>query len=648
MPGATPGLGPHHRTLGTGGRLLVRESDGRLRPLLPEGALFDASDPCVSWDGKLVVFAGLTARDSAWRIYVVGAKGRGLRALTRTDRALDLSPLGSDTGAFERYDDFDPCWLPGGRVCFASTRFPQIAQQGAIVASNLFTVNADGTDLKRLTTERNGAEEPAVDPASGRIVFARWWFNRFLASESETFGVTADRACAVPSDTVDLWHAVSVMTDGDGVRLAGGDPRGRASVSAYQPVLLADGTLIGVRGERLSLSPEGGPLTVQIFPGGFAAPRVLAGGGVHGASACSPVALPDGRVVLSLDRAGDGDFGLYAVRQDGSGLERILDLPGTLELDAAPLVARKRPPVLVPRLVEPLPELPVTSVERINDLTNTFRFDCLNVFANAGLDQPFPAAPAMQRGVRIRFYAALARPGVAGGDSVVLVRESRVTPSGAVHEHEMPSDVPLFEQLVDERGRVLRTASGPAHVPGLNAGRFGTGTKCVGCHAGHSALPVPESAGLAKWVNASPSAEVTATSAAPGTAGPAAVADRRTLGPPKEVAWVGLSASGEWLRLDWKWPIEVKALVVYALRPDSATGTNLQVHECELVFLRNGREVDRRVLREPLSPGGTRVECNGVRVDAIEIHPLRVTGRVLHRPAVAIAEIETIARLAED
>jgi hypothetical protein len=35
-------------------------------------------------------------------------------------------------------------------------------------------------------------------------------------------------------------------------------------------------------------------------------------------------------------------------------------------------------------------------------------------------------------------------------------------------------------------------------------------------------------------------------------------------------------------------------------------------------------------------------------VDAIEIHPLRVTGRVLDRPAVAIAEIETIARLAED
>src|SRR5207249_10003183 len=109
-------------------------------------------------------------------------------------------------------------------------------------------------------------------------------------------------------------------------------------------------------------------------------------------------------------------------------------------------------------------------------------------------------------------------------------------------------------------GRVLRSASGPAHVPGLKTVRFGAGTKCVGCHAGHSALTVPVSAGLAKWVNASPSAEITATSAAPGTAGPRAVADRWTVGPVREVAWVGLSQSGEQIRLRWRWPIEVGAV----------------------------------------------------------------------------------------
>ena len=96
MAGAVPGLGPRHHTLATGGQLLVRESNGRFRLLLPAGTLYDASDPCVSWDGKKIAFAGTVARDSAWRIYLVGADGRGLAAITRSDRALDLSPLGCD------------------------------------------------------------------------------------------------------------------------------------------------------------------------------------------------------------------------------------------------------------------------------------------------------------------------------------------------------------------------------------------------------------------------------------------------------------------------------------------------------------------------------------------------------------------------
>jgi hypothetical protein len=619
-----------------------------VRPLLSTGALFDVSDPCVSWDAKRIVFAGTAAPESAWRIYVVGADGRGLRAVTRTDRRLDLTPLGPDTRRFERYDDFDPCWLPNGRVCFASTRFPQVAQQGGGIASNLFTVNADGTALSRLTSERNGAEEPTVDPASGRIVYARWWFNRYLASEIEPFGVTTDRTCAVPADTVDLWHAVSVLADGEGLRLAGGDPRGRASVMAYQPVMLGDGTLIGVRAEHLSLLPYAGRGAIQIFRGGFAEARTLAGAGIHGASACSPAALPDGRVLFSLDRAGRGDYGLYVIRADGSGLAKVEDRPETLELDAAVLAPRKRPPIVAPLHLEPMPELPFTRDAQFHDQSNTFRFDCLNVFANAALDRPFPTAPLMQRGLRIRFYGVLARPAAAGGDSVVMVRESKVTPAGAVHEDGIPADTPLFEQLVDDHGRVVRSASGPAHVPGYNFARFGSGTKCVGCHSGHSALPVPESAGLAKWVNASPSAEVRASSSAPGTAGAAAIADRRVKGSPDKVAWVGLSQVDEIIRLKWRWPIEVKSVVVYAISPDPNQGTDVQVQECQLVFLRGGREVGRSLLQGPLSPKGTRAECNGIRVDEIEIRPKRVSGRVLNRPAVALAEVETIARLAEN
>jgi hypothetical protein len=42
------------------------------------------------------------------------------------------------------------------------------------------------------------------------------------------------------------------------------------------------------------------------------------------------------------------------------------------------------------------------------------------------------------------------------------------------------------------------------------------------------------------------------------------------------------------------------------------------------------------------------VDCEPVRVSAIEIVPTRASGIVERRAAVALAEIETIARLIED
>ena len=83
-----PGFGPHARTLVTGGRLMIRAPDGALRALLGGGAVYDVSHPAVSWDGRTIAFAGVVARDSAWRIYSVNVDGTDLHALTFTDRAL--------------------------------------------------------------------------------------------------------------------------------------------------------------------------------------------------------------------------------------------------------------------------------------------------------------------------------------------------------------------------------------------------------------------------------------------------------------------------------------------------------------------------------------------------------------------------------
>ncbi len=646
VPGSllVPGVGPAGRIVAAGGALVVRERDGVSHKLFANAPFFDVADPAVSYDGRTIVFAAVTHRDSSWRLWLCNTEGRQLRPLTRTDRSIDLqSVYGTDAARFARYDDFDPCWLPDGRVVFASTRLPWKSQQGAAV-SNLYVVHADGSALTRISSERDGADEPAVDPTSGRLVYARWFFNRYLASST---GITEDRMQALPADTVDLWHAVSADLDGDHIRLAGGDPRSRRGQMAYQPVVLRDTTLLGVIPERSNLM-RATRLGLQRFPRGFGEAKPMFGfGATEGWSACSPCALPDGRIVFSMDMHGTGNFALYVCEADGSRPTPVVDETHRMELDAALLAPRPLPPSpLYAAGNQAVPDaFPVRTRAQLIEDPRTARFDCLNVFANAPVDAPFPDAPPPQRGLRIRFFAALARPALAGGDTLVLVSESPLTPQGAVHVDAVPAEVPTFEQLVDAEGRVLRSASGPAHVAGFNFTRPGAGTKCVGCHTGHSAIRVPESAGDAEWTNLAPAAVVTASSVIASSDGPRGAVDRRTLGDPTQSAWVADASAGQWVRLTWQTPVDVRAVVLYALRASKEDGGPIRVRRSEVALFLQGEEVGRVPISQEWRPGGTRVSFPTARIDALEIRPLVVEGRFRKRPAVALAEIETIARL---
>jgi len=199
-----PGVGPHSRfRIAAPGQLIVRYMDGTQNILIdgsqPTAAtlnLIDVNAPDVAYDGTQIVFAGLPQGEydagplnnpSAWRLFVINVDGTGLRQVTFSDQQRDMLRFGSAEGQLIPYDDFDPAWLPDGRVVFASTRWPSIAQYSATRTSDLYVVDADGANLHRITAERNGAERPIVDPLTGKIVFARWWRNhRFVAKTLET------------------------------------------------------------------------------------------------------------------------------------------------------------------------------------------------------------------------------------------------------------------------------------------------------------------------------------------------------------------------------------------------------------------------------------------------------------------------------
>ena len=648
VPGSllVPGVGPGGRTLATGGKLVVRDVDGSFHPLLP-GRFFDVSGPAVSYDGHWIAFAAVTGRDSMWRLYRCDLYGRQLAQVTRSDRSAEVEAYvrTAAAGRLVRYDDFDPCWLPDGRIVFASTRWPWIAQQGGRPASNLWIIAADGTGLQRLTSERNGAEKPSVDPLTGRIVYARWFFNRYRARDGAN-SVTTDMAEAAPADTVDLWQAVSVDLDGDHLRLQGGDPLTRTGQMAYRPVVQADTTLIGVCAERGNLLGAT-RLGVQAFRHGFAQARPLAGYGAYfGWSACAPAAMPDGSIVFCMDESGTGNWDLYMTTPAGVEPVPLAIEPNTLELDPAVLAARPLPPVLRATREQSLPALPPVSLADLQLGSRSARFDCLNVYANGPIDGRWLAAVPPQREARIRFWAALARTNVEWGDTLVLVKEAEVTPQGQVHVDAVPGDVPMFEQLLDAHGHVLRSGSGPAHVPGFNFTRPGAGTQCVGCHAGHSALPVADSHSGGEWTNLAPAAHLLASTMHRDLADAQGAVDRLTAGDPARTAWIADSLRGQWLRLTWDAPVELSRIALYPWHGGPADHGGIKVLRCEVVFLLQGREVKRTLFARELLPTGSSLELGTLRVDAMEVRPLLMSGRYKTRALAALAEVEAIGRMA--
>lgn len=470
--GVVPGLGPAGRSLAPGGRLMLREPGGRLRALLPEGALWDVSDPAVSFDAREVVFAGTAAPDSAWRLYRLALAGGAPERL----------PIPLEPGS----DDLDPCWIGPRSIVFASTRGGRVAQYAPIPATNLFRWDFDERPPLRLTFERNGAEEPCWDARTGRVLFSRWWFNRHQPADSG--GLVTVRAGEPRAERANLWHVMSLPPGGGEPRLAAGRMSARRTAMGYQPAVLSGGDVLAVFALHTGLFPAGGAYGLQRLDRAGRRSERLAGtslesdepagyggtGGLASPSACAPAVLGDRHVLFAFDASGRGDFGLALSEERGGGRVMLVDLPGTLELDPAPVVRRaaraSRSGVTAIRG----PATPGPALE-----AGSFRYLNRDVFAGRG-------APPRTPGARIRFFLTLDRPLAEGGDTVVLVRERPVPRSGRVDESGLPAGLPMFEQLLDAHGRTLQGPLGPAHVLGLNAGTAGVTLECRGCHVGHS------------------------------------------------------------------------------------------------------------------------------------------------------------------
>jgi hypothetical protein len=705
-----PGVGPHSRfRVAAPGRLLVRETNGAIRVLVdgshPTSAslnLIDVNAPDVSYDATRIVFAGLPAgtpdsgpvnNPGAWRLYSINADGTGLRQLTTSDQHLNLSQFGAAGNGLRPYDDTDPAWLPDGRIVFSSTRWPSYAQYSGVRTTNLYVVNADGTDLHRITAERNGADRPQVDPITGKIVYSRWWRNhRFALDDLTTVpdpsggyvqkdGLSAKRDVEMDGSRPygdylwrNSWNPATVNPDGTELKAWGG--------SFLQS---GDGSASHVYGGGFSLA---GDLLANFFPmfnmteaGGFGGIRRYRRGPepyvpvigvtetgqtyVHpsnptsfgilpGSYASDAAPLSDGGFVISWTPDVYQDYGLYRIDADGKGRDLVYDNRGTSELRARVLRPRPRPPVLPDTVTQVASSLPPATAPYTQD--GTFTFNALNVYGNAPVDTDIVSAPAVGSVASIRFFIDHQRtsPGSYPNlDWPILLDEQRVSDDGSVRALA-PANVPLFEQLRTPHGRVPVTqgpdgASGAAHVAGMNFGRPGATVTCIGCHSGHTMIPVPANPGDAAWTNLAPGAEVAVSSSRIDKAA-RGLTDRRVKKARPDQIWSSspaLPGQGQWVELTFPVPIRVRTVRLYAPAPGGVPRSTLEVRE-STVRLLDRTSGDERASRrvERVMPDGTDVAFDDTVARVVRIDFNRLKGLFYQSPVAALTEIEVIGSAA--
>lgn len=665
--GLLPGMGPFSRFKAPGGKLLIRHTDGNIVTLLDSTRiingirLIDVQQPCVSWDGLRILFAGIENRDSSWRIYEITANGSSLRKITHTDRVVNLSQFGAAAFKFLKYDDIDPIYLPNGKIIFASTRFPTLSQIDGYPATNIFIMDSTGQNMFRITTERNSAEKPTID-MTGHIVYSRWLLNIDRPSNIAPDNVTRVDSLALTNDIANIWQNIQVRPDGDFMKIYSGDPRNRKSFYTYRPRIAANGDLFAAYVPSLSMSFTGGSPGIRYFERGLKEYKHIIGvdtatslyvasppsiGTYAAPYATDPLPLNDGRILLSY--ATDpltADFGIYVCNINGSGLQQIVNLPGTLELNAELLTARHVPPALPYLTTFDTNKTPPTSDPSTFYQGGLFRFDCLNIYTNAPVDTPVDDAPKINRKVKIQFFMNHQRQDVNGQDFPILFDEKPIDIAGLLANGESPANVNLFEQLVDDSGHVLTNNNGKfAHVSGMNFGITGSGAKCVGCHAGHTLIEIPNSISEAQFTNYSTSAHVIESSITGSYSGKNAI-DRKARNKNLSINWISSGTQDQYLELSWDLYMDVRELKLYNILANSENGTNITVNDCDITFYKDGEVVNFINSTGVLNSDGKSVPVSPtVLCNKIKVRVKNFTGTVNGMNVAGLAEIETIAKI---
>ncbi|MBK9049391.1 MAG: hypothetical protein IPL78_00285 [Chloroflexi bacterium] len=368
-------------------RLVLRQTNGTLTVYNTPG-LIDIQSPDVNFAGTKIVFAGTKSLNPAsanygWRLYEINVNGTGFQQLTFSDSTVQI-PNASQFGnqeTYGHYDDLFPAYLADGRIVFNSSRYPTRAHYDGRRTFNVYIMNSNGTNMRRITTERASALHPTPLP-DGRILVSRWW-NQFNQPSDQLIYNRIDNApgnTVMPDGTIILanpdqpfnpaeailpegyevrrgpntWHLMTLNPDGTDFRRVAWTPRyvwnltddsGTSDTyAAAQPaplllgndlhiayVMQPDNTMVhstfntGIRVARPGLEMMYSNTTDAIA--GLSYDQAWGQGNSNGPYALHPWGLPDGTILYSqssqdnsLPASGNYSEGSYTVPLQGSNV----------------------------------------------------------------------------------------------------------------------------------------------------------------------------------------------------------------------------------------------------------------------------------------------------------------------------------------
>ena len=432
---------------GEGGRVVRLNADGTQRVLTEE---FDsACEFDVSFDGQRILFAGRRGPEDLWNIWEMNADGAEVRRVTK-----DLGNCRSPAYQATLYTIIST--EPWYQIMFLSDLAGQMNEYGGGPATSLYSCRMDGSAVRRLTLNLSDDLDPFL-MAEGRVLLACWQrmdLRRNFRGRISLFGVN---------------------TDGADYALFCGDQGRRVK---HMPCVTSEGLAVFVEADRVGWDGAG-RLAAVTLRRNFYSHRVISDETewlYH-----SPSPLPDGSLLVSRRPAdGSGTHGVYRLDPNTGKAELIFDDPAYHDFHA--------------RVLGPRPQ-PDGRSSVVNEKYPTGKLYCLNAYLT---DPPVQQhmRPGLIRRLRVLEGVPLtvdepssylpegARTGLGGPGSTVnglapvvqkrLLGDVRVEADGSFHL-ELPADVPVQLQTLDENGMALRSC-------GWIWVKHREPRGCIGCH----------------------------------------------------------------------------------------------------------------------------------------------------------------------